>query len=95
MRSVLSVLFLLGMLGTASAKETVTVSVNGLVCDFCARSLEKTFGAQASVESVSVDLDAKTVTIAIKDGQSLSDEVVKDAIKDAGFDLVAIERTNE
>jgi len=48
--------------GFSAPITTVTVKVNGLVCDFCARALEKIFSKQDSVENIEVDLTTKMVT---------------------------------
>jgi len=69
---------------------TVYVDVNGLVCDFCARSLEKVFGKQEAVESIEVDLDKKIVTIHFNEGLSLDDETIRELITDSGYNVRAI-----
>lgn len=66
------------------------VSVNGLVCDFCARALEKTFGQQEAVDHITVDLDTKIITIFYKDGQTLSEDKITQLITDSGYNVVAI-----
>lgn len=70
----------------------VEVSVNGLVCDFCARALEKVFGKQEEVESINVDLDAKIISVYFKEGLSLDDEVISELITDSGYDVQGIQR---
>ena len=37
--------------------EVLSISVNGLVCDFCARSIEKLFSKKESVKSINVNLE--------------------------------------
>lgn len=76
----------------AMAGETVKISVNGLVCDFCARAVEKVFGKEDAVEKVTVDLTAKLITAQMKDGKTLSDESITKMIADSGYALVRIER---
>ena len=70
----------------------VHVSVNGLVCDFCARALEKTFGKQETVEGIDVNLESKVVTINFNDGQTLDDETITKLITDAGYNVEGIHR---
>ena len=76
----------------ASASQMVTVQVNGLVCDFCARSLEATFGKRPEVASIKVDLDTKLISIAMNEGQDIDDTTIRETVIDAGFEVVAIER---
>jgi copper chaperone CopZ len=68
------------------------VSVNGLVCDFCARALEKTFGKQDEVSSIDVNLDTKIVTVMFNENQSLSDERLTEIITDSGYNVEGIHR---
>jgi copper chaperone CopZ len=72
--------------------EQVTAKVNGLVCDFCAVALIKTFGREDAVHHVDVDLDASEVRIAMKPGQTLDDARIRDLIRRSGYALVGIER---
>lgn len=73
-----------------SGGGVVYADVNGLVCDFCARALEKVFGKQEEVSDINVNLDTKVVTIAFKDGQSLDDETIRRLITDSGYNVVDI-----
>lgn len=66
---------------------TVYADVNGLVCDFCARALEKVFGKQEAVDSINVDLDEKVITIHFNEGQSLNDETITRLITDSGYNV--------
>jgi len=66
---------------------TVYADVNGLVCDFCARALEKVFSKQKAVEFINVDLDEKIITIHFNEGQQLDDETITQLITDSGYNL--------
>ncbi len=77
---------------SAFAATEVKVKVKGLVCAFCARNIEKSFLKNPAVEKVKADLDTKTVTIDLKEGQEISDETIKETITDAGYNTVKIER---
>jgi len=57
-----------------------TYRVTGMSCGGCARSVETAIKALAPSASVSVDLDAKAVTV---DGATA--DQVKQAVDDAGF----------
>lgn len=71
---------------------TVNVDVNGLVCDFCARALEKVFGKQQAVESINVNLDTKMIQIHFNKGQSLNDATITRLINDSGYNVEEIHR---
>ena len=70
----------------------VYVSVNGLVCDFCARSIEKMFEKKEAVSSIIVDLENMLITIFLKDNQKLDDKKIIELIKDSGYDVVEVKR---
>ena len=83
--------FLIAATGMA---EQAQVTVKGMVCSFCAQGIKKTILRKPSVESVEVDLDKKVVTVTTKKGEGLSDEELKEAIVDSGFEVVRIERVS-
>lgn len=68
----------------------IYVDVNGLVCDFCARALEKIFSKNSDVESINVDLDTKVLTINMNDGKTLDDETITKMVTDSGYNVEAI-----
>ncbi|MGB0375263.1 MAG: heavy-metal-associated domain-containing protein, partial [Opitutales bacterium] len=70
----------------------IKIHVKGMVCDFCARSVEKTFSSTKVVESVNVDLDLGVIELKLKEGETLSDEKIKKLIKANGYALESIER---
>ena len=77
----------------ASAQaETISASVNGLVCAFCATGIEKTFKAQDAVAEVKVDLASKLVTIHTKPQQTMDDATVTKLLTDAGYSVTHIGR---
>ena len=70
----------------------VYVSVNGLVCDFCARSIEKMFEKKEAVSRISIDLENMLITIFLKDYQKLNDETIIELINDSGYDVTEVKR---
>lgn len=76
----------------AQGASIIVAKVNGLVCDFCAQALKKVFKKEAAVESLNIDLDAGEVRIALKAGQTLSDETVAKLIRKSGYSLVSTQR---
>ena len=74
--------------------EVLNISVNGLVCDFCARSIEKIFSKKESVESININLEKMLITINLKKGKNLDDNTIKQLINDSGYDVREINRDN-
>lgn len=77
---------------THGALDTITVGVNGMVCDFCARSLEKSFYQLENVEGVIIDLDKKTMALEIDQGTQLTDEKIKELVYYSGYKVRDIKR---
>jgi copper chaperone CopZ len=94
MKKHLMIVLAMSLVSFAAHAETAHVTVNGMVCAFCAQGLEKSFGKLDSVGKTEADLDNKQVTITIKDGKQLDDATIEKAIKKNGLDTVKIERTN-
>lgn len=91
--------FVVSILSTsANATKDCTsgadVNVNGLVCDFCARALEKVFSKQEEVAGINVDLDNALVAVDYNQGKSLSDETLTALITDSGYDVVEVNQRN-
>ena len=80
-------------LSAAYATQMVTVKVNGLVCDFCARSIEAMMKKRTDVEGVHVDLDKGEVHLKLKDDSKLDDPTLKKLITDSGYQVTGINRS--
>ncbi len=74
------------------AGDQYLVEVNGMSCPFCAYGVEKKVKKMAGVEFVSVNLEAATVTIEMKDGATLPEDALKKAISDAGFSFKSLKK---
>jgi copper chaperone CopZ len=92
MRQILLTFIILVGLSSAAWAETITTTVNGMVCAFCATGIEKTFRKQLEVATVKVDLPKKTVTITTKPGKTLSDAKIKEVVTYSGYTMGAIVR---
>ncbi|MEM9157499.1 MAG: heavy-metal-associated domain-containing protein [Verrucomicrobiota bacterium] len=79
-------------LAIEGADKIVKVEVKGLVCDFCARALDKIFRKQPEVAGIDVDLDDKRVTIGFKEGKMLDDKAIKKLINASGYTVEKIHR---
>jgi periplasmic mercuric ion binding protein len=71
--------------------QTIKANVNGMVCAFCAQGIDKKLRALSQTKDVYVNLKQRIVAVELKEGQILSNETVKDLIKDAGYDVTSIE----
>jgi len=89
----LSMVLLLAQPAQAShAGKHVFVTINGLVCDFCAVSMKKVFGKKPTVHDVDVNLTTKIVTLGLNKDAALTDDEITKGITDAGYTVVSIKR---
>ena len=65
------------------------ITVEGMHCNHCASSVEKAVAALDGVKDAKVNLDKK-ICIAKLSGE-ISDDAVKAAIKEIGFEVTGIE----
>ena len=63
-----------------SHSQIAIVSVKGMVCDFCARGIEKTFKRDSDVTKVDVDLSNGKVLIAFKRNRTIDFDDIKEKI---------------
>jgi len=90
-RAIVTFAALITLMGFARA-ETITTTVNGMVCAFCATGIEKTFRKQPEVASVKVDLPKKQVVINTKPGKTLTDAKIKEVVTYSGYTMGKIHR---
>jgi len=78
-------------IGDDCTKQTA-VKVNGMVCDFCARAVEKVFSKQDEVKAIDVDLDSGNIIVEMNPNQSLSEEKIAELVTNSGYDIVGINK---
>jgi copper chaperone CopZ len=89
---VLSTLLILA--ASVARAATIEMNVNGLVCAFCAQGIEKKLRKLPATADVVVSLEQRLVAVALKDGQDIPDADLRNALKDAGYTVTAIQRTD-
>jgi len=67
-----------------SSESAVEYAVPGVSCAHCERAIVAGVGEVEGVESVAVDLEAKTVLVR---GRELSEPALRAAIEAAGYDV--------
>ena len=75
-----------------SCAQEVRVDVNGLVCDFCAQSIEKIFGKREGTENISVDLGEKVISLTTHKDHAIDDATLTTLITDSGYNVEKITR---
>ena len=74
-----------------SDSKIAVVSVNGMVCDFCARGLEKTFKRDRSVSKIDVDLKNGKVLIAYSNTKKIDLSDIRNRILENGQNVTDIQ----
>ena len=70
-----------------SSEETLRYRVPGVSCGHCRAAIASEVGRVPGVQSVEVDLEAKTVAV---EGIGLDDTALRGAIDDAGYDVAEV-----
>lgn len=66
----------------------MNLKVEGMSCQHCVMAVSNALFAIEGVENVQIQLDAKAVFV---QGENLSEKAIRDAIDEAGYDLVEVE----
>jgi copper chaperone CopZ len=83
-------------LGLSQASfASMKVTVNGMVCSFCAQGIEKSIMKMDDAKAIFVDLKNKVVVIEAKEGKTLNEKLISQEIKDSGYDVVKIETISQ
>jgi copper chaperone CopZ len=77
----------------SSSAATIEMTVNGLVCAFCAQGIEKKLKKFPATADVVVNLEHRLVAVALKDGQDIPDADLRKALTDAGYTVKSISRS--
>ncbi len=85
-RLICLVILTMGVTAGIQAAEYV-LSVDGLACPFCAYGIEKRLRTLEGVETIQVDIEQGKVTVVTRDPIELTEDQLRDKVKEAGFTL--------
>ena len=71
--------------------QIAIINVKGMVCEFCARGIEKTFFKDPNVKKIDVDLSSGKVLIAYKLGVKINFNEIRDNILSNGLEATSME----
>jgi len=63
------------------------LQVAGLACPFCAYGIEKKLNSIKGVEDIKVDVSSGMVIVTMAEGVRLTEDIVREKVKKAGFSL--------
>jgi copper chaperone CopZ len=84
-------------IGLSSGEITnniINVNVNGMVCDFCAQSIEKVFMKIDEIKGIKINLENQKVTLYLKLETNIEDETISTIFEDVGYTVERINRTS-
>jgi copper chaperone CopZ len=83
--------------GLSSGQTTnnfININVNGMVCDFCAQSIEKVFMKRIEVKGIDVNLEDQKVVIYLGNNTNIADATISNIFEDAGYTVEKITRNS-
>ena len=86
-----AILFIALTFSATSYAASIKAEVNGMVCAFCAKGIEKKLKALPQSQAVFVDLKKHIVVLELKENQEVPLDEFKAIIKDAGNDVPTAE----
>jgi periplasmic mercuric ion binding protein len=94
--SVAAVLMLTaGQVQAVDTAQSVKLSVNGMVCAFCAQGIEKRLSAIPEAGPLYINLSQKVVAVQAKPGKALDVERLKAEVKEAGYEVTQAQTVNQ
>ena len=82
----------IALMGLSQASlASMKVTVNGMVCSFCAQGIEKSLLKMDETKAVLVDLKNKVVVVEAKEGKTLNEKEIRQEIVDSGYDVTKVE----
>ena len=78
---------LLPIAWAAPVSNRIDVTINGMVCSFCAQGIERNLRRLPGVQGVTVDLSQHRVAIILRPDGAVEDAQIRQVIRDSGFDV--------
>ncbi len=75
-----------------SLGDSLRLNVDGMVCSLCAYGVERRLGKVDHVDQVKVNLDSGLVVVLLKPGATVSDSLLSEEVRRAGFALRRVQR---
>ncbi len=73
----------------------IQITVLGMSCPFCAYGVEQKLKKLDGVVELTVQLESGLATLVMQDGADVSNEILRETVKDAGFEAAKVTRNFE
>jgi cation transport ATPase len=77
------------------AATSIKAEVNGMVCAFCAKGIEKKLNALPQGQGAYVDLKKRIVVLELKENQDVPINQFTKAIEDAGYSVSKVDKVKQ
>ena len=72
----------------------ININVNGMVCDFCAQSIEKVFMKRIEVKGIYINLEDQKVVVYLDKETDIENIIISTILEDAGYTVKKINRNS-
>ena len=76
-------------------QRQIEVTILGMSCPFCVYGVQQKLQRLGGVDDLKVELSTGLATLTLEEGVDISNEVLKETVKEAGFEVGKIVRTFE
>ncbi|MCH7696061.1 MAG: heavy-metal-associated domain-containing protein [Proteobacteria bacterium] len=70
------------------------LGIDGVACPFCVYGIEKQLSKLEGIERISTDIKNGLVLLEMKDGSTLTEQLINEAVNKAGFTLRSFAQTD-
>ena len=85
--SLVIILFLVLSPTTLAQSNTISATVDGMVCQMCAQGLKQKIETHKSVQQLDVDFKTSTIKVSLKSKTSLENTELKKLVEEAGYSV--------
>ena len=79
----------------SAAGNTVELTVDGMVCSFCAQGIEKKLRENSATDDVFISLEHHIVAVSMKGKQSISDAELTKVLTEAGYSVREVKHSGQ
>lgn len=79
----------------AAGGGTVEMTVDGMVCAFCAQGIEKKLRENSATDDVFISLEHHLVAVAMKGRQTITDTELKRVLTEAGYSVREVKHSSQ
>jgi len=79
---------------SSSFAEVIKISIPEMECANCSNAIENRLKQEKDITKISIDLKQRAVSVETAESVKISDERIRELVKDSGFEAKEIVRVN-